>query len=190
MTETMLKDKATLQFILDTMYEIGGAPQKLPTITGKLVPLVTHYDTSFQCLFLQAEASGDDPLVNKTALEMEQALSLDEKLKKESVRASMLSDLLQKKSLLKNPPCLQREHICSYLALCERYKDYLVIKQSMIALGPENGSCYCDKCASGKPSVQTAGSPPQQFTLPVGWAQFIHRYSAYSAPPTCAVGGV
>lgn len=30
-TEEMLQDKATLQFILDTVYEIGGAPQELPS---------------------------------------------------------------------------------------------------------------------------------------------------------------
>lgn len=30
-SEDMLRDKATLQFILDTVYQIGGAPQKLPS---------------------------------------------------------------------------------------------------------------------------------------------------------------
>lgn len=107
-------------------------------------------------------------------MEREHALAVDEKLKKESVRASMLSDILQKKSL-KLPTAVKRGNVCSYLAACERYKDHLIIKHSMIALGPENGNCHCDKCASGRQVMLTSGSPPQQYTLPVGWAQFIHR---------------
>ncbi len=34
-TKEMLTNKASLQFILDTIYEIGGAPQNLSTITSK-----------------------------------------------------------------------------------------------------------------------------------------------------------
>ena len=34
-TEAMLKDKASLQFILDTVFEMGGAPQKLTAIGSK-----------------------------------------------------------------------------------------------------------------------------------------------------------
>jgi hypothetical protein len=33
-TEDMLRNKSSLQFILDTVYEIG-APQKMPDISGK-----------------------------------------------------------------------------------------------------------------------------------------------------------
>ena len=112
---------------------------------------------------------------DNAALEREHAIKLDANLKKESIRASMLSNILQKQSL-KKPMPVERDRICSYLATCERFKDHLVIKYSMIALGPENAACFCDKCADGKPLIQTAGSPPQQFSLPVGWAQFIHKY--------------
>lgn len=103
-----------------------------------------------------------------------QALAVDEKLKKESVRASMLSDILRQTSL-KVPAAVERGNVCSFLAACERYKDHLIIKHSMIALGPEKGSCYCQECASGKQVVLVTGNPPQQYTLPVGWAQFMHR---------------
>ena len=41
-SEAMLKDKATLQFILDTVYEIGGAPPKLQTISGKFNIIICH----------------------------------------------------------------------------------------------------------------------------------------------------
>lgn len=104
-------------------------------------------------------------------------MAVDEELKKESVRASMLSEILQSKSLNSaSGRAREREHVCSYLAACERYKDHLVIKHGMIALGPEQGSCYCEKCAAGQQALLTAGNPPQQYTLPLGWAQFIHRY--------------
>lgn len=118
--------------------------------------------------------------------ERAQALAVDEKLKKESVRASMLSDILQQKSL-KLPMSVERGNVCSYLAKCERYKDHLIIKHSMIALGPENGSCCCDKCAAGRQVTLTTGSPPQQYTLPVGWAQFIHRYTPCHVTGYCVL---
>lgn len=40
-TEAMLRDKATLQFILDTVYQIGGEPPKLTVGTSKCVLFVT-----------------------------------------------------------------------------------------------------------------------------------------------------
>lgn len=125
----------------------------------------------------RVSSEGDDSAAStdEAALEREQALALDENLKKASIRASMLSDLLKKQSLKETPAPTPSEHICSYLAVCERFKDHLIIKHSMIALGPENGSCHCHKCIGDQPLVQSSGSPPQQFTLPVGWCQFMHR---------------
>ena len=102
-------------------------------------------------------------------------LAIDEKLKKESVRASMLSDILQQRSLKGSPQAVERGNICPYLAACERYKDHLIIKHSMIALGPENGRCYCEKCGAGQQVMLSTGNPPQQYTLPLGWTQFMHR---------------
>lgn len=114
-----------------------------------------------------------------------QALELDDNLKRETVRASMLSQELVKLSLKKSPP--KTRHICSYLALCERYKDQLVVKYSLIALSPETAVCVCETCAAGRPIVQSAGSPPQQYILPGGWCQFIHRYTTlpYSGTSAC-----
>ena len=103
-----------------------------------------------------------------------QALTLDANLKRETLRASMLSEELVKQSLKKTRKTPQA-HVCSYLALCERFKDHLVVRHSIIALGPETAVCFCETCVAGKPIVQIAGSPPQQYTLPVGWCQFIHR---------------
>ena len=103
----------------------------------------------------------------------------------------MLSDLLQQNLALQPHPLSEQQgkappplgQICPYLALCERYKDHLVVKHSMIALAPEKGRCLCEACevggggeeGAGQAVVKTAGNPPQQFTLPVGWAEFIHR---------------
>lgn len=108
-------------------------------------------------------------------LEREKAIALDVNLKRESIRANKLSEILQKESI-KKPAPLVRDHVCPYLAACERFKDHLVVKHSMIALGPENANCFCEKCGSDKPRVQVTGNPPQQFVLPLGWAQFVHRY--------------
>ncbi len=112
---------------------------------------------------------------DKAVLERQQALDLDANLKRASLHASMLSKQLVQQSLKEAPTPALREHVCSHLALCERFKDNLVIKHSMMALGPENGRCLCGNCSSGKQSLQVAGNPPQQFTLPIGWCQFMHR---------------
>ena len=126
-------------------------------------------------------ASGEsdgDPAVH----EREMAIAADETMKRVNVRASILSDLLQQNLSLQPPPSQGVQgkgavgSICPYLALCERYKDHLVVKHSMIALAPENGKCSCQQCAAEEQVMQTAGNPPQQFVLPVGWAQFMHRY--------------
>ena len=108
-------------------------------------------------------------------MERQQALALDESLKKTSMRASMLSDLLEEKELKPHTSSVERDNICSYLALCERFKDHLVIKHSMMALGPENGYCLCPTCGKDQKLTQMTGSPPQQYTLPLGWCQFMHR---------------
>ena len=109
-------------------------------------------------------------------------MAADETMKKESMRASILSDLLQQNLSLHPTPTTHGGSgkgdvgsICPYLSLCERYKDHLVVKHSMIALAPENGRCSCQKCAAEEQVMQVAGKPPQQFVLPVGWAQFMHR---------------
>ncbi len=41
-TEGMLRDKASLQFILDTVFEMGGAPQKVAPTESKGVRLVSQ----------------------------------------------------------------------------------------------------------------------------------------------------
>ena len=113
--------------------------------------------------------------------ERKQVIALDTTLKKESIRASKISEELIKYSMKRDSPVL-RTHVCSYLALCERFKDNLIIKHALIALGPEHAVCFCETCAASKPLVQVAGSPPQQYTLPIGWCQFIHRWlHIYSA---------
>ena len=111
-------------------------------------------------------------------MEREKVIALDVNLKKESVRASRLSDILQKNSykISSSTSSSPSSSLCPYLTACEHYKDHLIIKHSMIALGPENAACFCEKCAAGKPVVESTGSPPQQYNIPVGWCQFIHRY--------------
>ena len=100
------------------------------------------------------------------------ALALESNLKEEAIKASRLSDELTKQSIKQTVPP-QRAHICPNLALCERYKDHLIVKYALIAQGPENAVCICERCAAGKMLMQISGFPPQQFTLPLGWCQFI-----------------
>ena len=101
------------------------------------------------------------------------ALALDSNLKEEAIKASKLSDELTKQSLKQRVAQSQRAHVCPYQALCERYKDHLIVKYALVAQGPENASCICERCAAGKMLTQVSGFPPQQYTLPVGWCQFI-----------------
>ena len=115
-------------------------------------------------------ASGSD---NVKITERMKALALDSNLKEEAIRASRLSDELTKKLLKPGAAQPQHSHICPYLALCERYKDHLIVKYALIAQGPENASCVCERCSSGKMLMQVSGFPPQQYTLPVGWCQFL-----------------
>lgn len=121
--------------------------------------------------FISGTDSTDGELA---ALERDKAIALDANLKRESIRASKLCEILQKE-FLKSPPPMVRDNVCAYLAACERFKDHLVVKYSMIALGPENANCFCQQCGADKPRAQMTGNPPQQFQLPLGWAQFVHR---------------
>lgn len=111
------------------------------------------------------------------AMEREKAITVHDHVRKESLRASLLSDLLQEGlSLLQNPSLQPPDtNICPYLSLCERYKDHLVVKHSMIALAPEQARCCCKECAREEQVMCVAGNPPQQYTLPLGWTQFMHR---------------
>lgn len=49
-TEDMLRDKATLQFILDTVYEIGGVPQELPTISKSIFRWILNSACQVVCI--------------------------------------------------------------------------------------------------------------------------------------------
>ena len=120
-----------------------------------------------------AKANGSADGADVKIIERMKALALDSNLKEEAIRASRLSDELTKQSIKKIVPLQQRAHICPYLALCERYKDHLIVKYALISQGPENASCVCERCAAGKMLMQVSGFPPQQYTLPIGWCQFI-----------------
>jgi hypothetical protein len=123
-----------------------------------------------------ASANGSSSGADMKLTERMKALALDSNLKEEAIKASRLSDELTKQSLKQatsTTPPPQRAHVCPYLALCERYKDHLIVKYALIAHGPENASCVCERCAAGKMLMQISGFPPQQYTLPVGWCQFI-----------------
>ncbi|XP_064393588.1 uncharacterized protein LOC135341052 [Halichondria panicea] len=182
-TQEMLENTKTLQFILDTVYKIGGEPEKIDSV-----------------LEANGHSNGDSGDQTKERIE---ALTLDANLKRESMRASLLSEELMKSSLTKYLH-KSTSHVCSYLILCERFKDHLVVKHSLISLSPENAVCFCEKCAAGKPMVQIAGNPPQQYSLPLGWCQFIHQsqthkfsqrfashwHVGYCCVPASRVGGV
>ena len=43
MTREMLEDRGTLQFILDTVYKLGGAPQKLDLAQEESMLLLLSY---------------------------------------------------------------------------------------------------------------------------------------------------
>ena len=119
-----------------------------------------------------ASANGSTNGADMKLTERMKALALDSNLKEEAIKASRLSDELTKQSI-KPVSSPQRAHICPYLALCERYKDHLIVKYALVAHGPENASCVCERCAAGKMLMQISGFPPQQYTLPIGWCRFI-----------------
>ncbi len=170
-TQEMLENTKTLQFILDTVYKIGGEPEKIDSVLEGGWRI--EENTVLICLISTANGHSNGDSGDQTKERIE-ALTLDANLKRESMRASLLSEELMKSSLTKYLH-KSTSHVCSYLILCERFKDHLVVKHSLISLSPENAVCFCEKCAAGKPMVQIAGNPPQQYSLPLGWCQFIHQ---------------
>ena len=155
-TRAMIEDKQTLQFILNTLFEMGGAPQKLQQPPE------------------QAESN------NRMAEERSAALAMDSVLRHESLRASRLADELRKRSLQEQqtPQAIPRKlkpPTCLYSGVCIRYKDKLMERSSLTALAPNQLRCYCVECGAGKPVTAVSGSPPHQYTLPMGWCQFILR---------------
>eukprot|EP00731_Ephydatia_muelleri_P026835 Em0018g935a len=156
-TKDMLQNPGTLQFILDTIYKIGGAPKKLTQ--------------------LQDEIRGPHVTSNK---EREVAIAVDHTLRRESLKASRLADELKKESLLQDPPGHQTPaHSCPVLTQCELFKDHLMDKHSLFAIGPCLATCYCSHCSAGKTVVAPSGTPPRPYNLPVGWCQFTLRSHAH-----------
>lgn len=159
MTEAMLEDKATLQFILDTICEMGGAPQELNSLDSML-----------------GVEKGEIQLREERAA----AIAVDTALRHESLRASRLADELRKLSLREQEapkpfPRKIRTPTCSYSAVSTRYKDWLLQRNCLSALAPLKTHCYCTQCGVGKSAIAASGSPPQHYTLPIGWCQFILR---------------
>lgn len=149
-TKSMLQDPKTLQFILDTVYKIGGAPKKLNQV--------------------QDEISSVHVASNK---EREVAIAVDHTLRRESLRASKLANELKKESLLQDSPS-PPPHSCPVLTQCELFKDHLMHKHSLLAIGPCLATCYCNQCSAGGDAVVvTPGSQP--YTLPISWCQFTLR---------------
>lgn len=162
----MLEDKATLQFILDTVCQMGGAPQQL----NKLDALI-------------GEEKGDDTHMRE---ERAAAIAVDTALRHESLRASRLADELRKRSLQdqETPKPFPRKlctPTCSYSGVATRFKDWLLQRSSLSSLAPLKTNCYCTQCGAGKPVISASGSPPHHYTLPIGWCQFILRYAPHSA---------
>lgn len=142
----MLQERSTLQFILDRVSEMGGPPKTV-----------------------QESADKDERLA---------AIAMDSVLRAETIRAERLADKI--KHITLNSPCPLPRKIhppsCQYSSVCSRYRDILLLRTSLTALAPIRCNCYCSTCAAGKPTVAVSGVPPQQYTLPIGWAQFILRY--------------
>lgn len=145
-TFEMLKDKETLQFILDKISEMGGAPKNIDKVS-----------------------ESDERVA---------AIAVDSVLRHETVRAERLADKLRQASVDTPQPIPRKiqQPSCTYSSICTRYKDILLLRASLSALAPKRLNCYCITCAAGKPTVAVSGSPPQQYTLPFGWCQFILRY--------------
>ena len=156
----MLEDRQTLQFILDTVCQMGGAPQKLNKLDAEVG---VHKGESQQ------------------REERAAAIAVDTALRHESLRASRLADELRKRSLQDQeaPRPLPRKLCapkCTYSAVSTRYKDWLLQRSSLSSLSPIKTHCYCSQCGAGKPVISMCGEPPEHYTLPIGWCQFILRY--------------
>lgn len=128
-----------------------------------------------------------NPAVQLRKRERLKVLAVDHTLRHESLRASKLSQELRSHSLQQGDVAIAlREPSCPHLRLCERFKDHLMIKHALFALGPEQATCFCERCTAGQPMVQVSGSPPQQYSLPLGWSHFVHRWAIRECPlPRC-----
>jgi hypothetical protein len=153
-TMAMLEDQNVLQFILDTVYQMGGAPKKIqnPSITSDI----------------QTERAA--------------AIAVDSTLRHEAVRASRLADELRKCSLSRPQPRPRAytPPTCTYSTICTRYKELLLQRNSLSAISPVRCHCYCSLCGAGKPVKAVSGTPPHQYTIPLGWCQFIMRSQTHS----------
>lgn len=124
-----------------------------------------------------------NPAVQLRKRERLKVLAVDHTLRHESLRASKLSQELRSHSLQQGDVATAlREPSCPHLWLCERFKDHLMIKHALFALGPEQATCFCERCTAGQPMVQVSGSPPQQYSLPLGWSHFVHRWAIRECP--------
>ena len=115
---------------------------------------------------------------NNSRDERTAAIQMDAALRQESIRASRLADELRKTPHMEVPQPMPRRLIlpsCSYSGVCTRYKELLMERSTLTGLSPIKIHCYCNICAAGKPLLAVSGSPPHQYTLPVGWCQFILR---------------
>ena len=105
------------------------------------------------------------------------AIAMDSVLRAETIRAERLADKIKHITLNSPHPLPRKVHppSCQYSSVSSRYKDILLLRTSLTALAPIRCNCYCSVCAAGKPTVAVSGVPPQQYTLPLGWTQFILR---------------
>lgn len=165
----MLKNKKVLQFLLDKIIELGGAPKKIES------PQHTSKNNT-----------------NNLKEERTAAIQVDATLRQESLRASRLADELRKStSLIETsglPKPVPRKVIlpsCSYSGVCTRYKEQIMQRSSLTGLSPIKMHCYCNICAAGKPVLAVSGTPPHQYTLPIGWCQFILRSVSVHARSYC-----
>ncbi|XP_019858439.1 PREDICTED: uncharacterized protein LOC100631926 isoform X2 [Amphimedon queenslandica] len=110
------------------------------------------------------------------------AIAMDSVLRAETIRAERLADKIKHITLNSPYPLPRKIHppSCQYSRVCSRYKDILLLRTSLTALAPIRCNCYCSTCAAGKPTVAVSGVPPQQYTLPIGWTQFILRSQTHS----------
>lgn len=157
----MLKNKKVLQFLLDKIIEFGGAPKKIES---------------------QQKYNANNLKEERTA-----AIQIDATLRQESLRASRLADEIRKSTNMMEtglPQPTPRKFVqpsCSYSGVCTRYKEQLMQRSSLTGLSPIKIHCYCNICAAGKPVLAVSGTPPHQYTLPIGWCQFILRSASAHA---------
>ncbi len=104
----MLEDAATLQFILDTVYQLGGAPKNLEHVRQEAVSDGEPTGQQLQANGASCPAEGGRGKRGDRRLERKeeraQALAIDYALRRESLRASKLSDELKKRSMKRDIP--------------------------------------------------------------------------------------